>query len=446
MRTLLPFLVIATLLAGCRSQNEPLPNIIIMFTDDQGYGDVGVYGAQGFETPHLDRLAQEGVRFTNFYMPAAVCTPSRAALLTGSYPKRLGLHEAVIFPFSEHGLNPSEETLPELLAPAGYRTGMIGKWHLGHRPEWMPNAQGFETFFGVPYSNDMDSYLYRNPPFQSPPLPLMGNESLLESGPDQRYLTKRYTDQAIGFIERHSDEPFFLYIAHNMPHVPLFASEDWEGSSERGLYGDVIQEIDWSVGEVMQALVDAGIDDRTIVLFTSDNGATVGENIGSNAPLRGGKASTWEGGFRVPLIARWPERIPAGSVSHGLSTAMDLLPTLVDWAGAEMPQETIDGLNIGDLFLQPGASKSARTELLYYARNGELEAIRAGDWKLHIDKTRGWPGDSAFPVSLYDLSEDPGEARNLADENQEIVETLTDRMWASDSVLTSQMRPAAQTP
>lgn len=437
-------LMLLLTLPGCEAQTERPPNIIIIFTDDQGYGDLGVSGAEGFQTPHLDRLAREGIRFTNFYVPASVCTPSRAALLTGSYPKRVGLHEAVIFPFSEHGLNPDEVTIAEVLQPQGYSTGMVGKWHLGHDPEWMPSRQGFDYFFGVPYSNDMDSYLYRNPPFQSPPLPLLENETLIESGPDQRYLTRRYTEAAVDFIEQHQDEPFFLYVAHNMPHIPLHASEDFEGSSERGLYGDVMQEVDWSVGEVMQALVDTGIDDRTIVLFTSDNGASLGERVGSNAPLRGGKASTWEGGFRVPLIARWPGQIPEAVVSDELATSMDLLPTITQWAGGDLPAHTLDGMDIGSLFLNPTTSASPRTDLLYYARDGGLEAIRVGNWKLHVAKTRVWPADVPFPVSLYNLANDISEEHNVASDHPDIVEQLTQHMWASDSVLTAGMRPVAR--
>jgi len=246
--TSLPFL------SCSRSSKMEKPNFIIIFTDDQGYGDLGCYGAKGFQTPNLDRMAEQGVRFTNFYVPATVCTPSRAALLTGCYPKRVGLHEAVLYPYSEHGLNPNEITIPKQLKPLGYKSACIGKWHLGHQQKFMSNNQGFDYFYGVPYSNDMDRHFYKHLQFQSPPLPLYENEKLIEEGPDQKYLTKRYTEATIKFIQENKDRPFFLYLAHSMPHLPWHVSEKFKGSSQLGLYGDVIQEIDWSVEKILKNL------------------------------------------------------------------------------------------------------------------------------------------------------------------------------------------------
>lgn len=435
-------LVLGSVLSGCGS-DEAKPNFIIIFTDDQGYGDTGKYGATGFQTPNLDRLADEGLRFTDFYVPATVCTPSRAALLTGSYPKRVGLHEAVLFPFSEHGLNPDEITIPELLRPLGYQTGIIGKWHLGHQPEFMPLGQGFDYFFGVPYSNDMDAYYYRGRDFQSPPLPLYLNEELIEGGPDQSYLTRRYTEAAVQFIKNNLNEPFFLYVAHNMPHLPLHTSEKFSGTSEKGLYGDVIQEIDWSVGEILATLKETGLDRRTLVIFTSDNGPVIRPDAGSAGILRGGKATTWEGGARVPAIFRWPGRIPEGSVSSEIVTTMDFLPTILSLAEGELPEGlVIDGFDIKEILFQPTETASPYDALYFYSRNGPLEAIRVGDWKLHIAKSRGWTSEMGeFPISLYNLKEDAGEVRNVAAEHPELVDRLRKKMQNFDSALSREARP-----
>ena len=319
----LPVCLLLTIcLISCQSsknQIENQPNIIIFFTDDQGYADLGSFGAEGFETPHLDQLAKEGIRFTNFYVPATVCTPSRVGLLTGRYPKRAGLHEAVLFPFSEGGMALSEYTMAEMLKDAGYATSMIGKWHLGHQQEYMPNNQGFDSFFGVPYSNDMDNYYYKEIDFQSPPLPLYRDTVLIENGPDQDYITKRYTDEAVKLIKERKNKPFFLYLAHSMPHLPLHASPAFRGKSELGLYGDVIMELDWSAGEIVKALKAEGIYENTIFIVTSDNGP----RVGSAKPLRGLKAETWEGGQRVPGIISWPANISAGQINHEMISTLD---------------------------------------------------------------------------------------------------------------------------
>jgi len=276
------------LFQNCSSEkSNSKPNIIIFFTDDQGFADVGCYGAEGFETPNFDKLATEGIRFTNFYVPATVCTPSRAALLTGKYPIRVGLHEGVISPYSTHGLDPKEYTLAEMLRDNGYTTSCIGKWHLGHQEKYMPNNQGFDAFYGVPYSNDMDGHYYKHNDFQSTPLPFYRNTELIGEGLDQRYLTKMYTEETVKQIKnRSAEKPFFIYLAHNMPHTPLFASEKFKGKSKKGLYGDVIMELDWSAGEIVKTLKEEGIYDNTIFIFTSDNGP----RVGSAKPLRGQKA------------------------------------------------------------------------------------------------------------------------------------------------------------
>jgi arylsulfatase A-like enzyme len=391
-------------------------------------------------------MAQEGIRFTDFYIPATVCTPSRAALLTGCYPKRVGLHEAVLFPYSKHGLNPSEQILPEILKTYGYKTACIGKWHLGHYPQFMPNRQGFDYFFGVPYSNDMDGYLYRNPPYQSPPLPLYENENLIEEGPDQNFLTSRYTNAAVNFIRENQKSNFFLYLAHNMPHLPLHVSDDFRGSSNRDLYGDVIQEIDWGVGQILSTLKELKIDRKTLLFFTSDNGPVLRENAGSAGPLRGGKATTWEGGQRVPFIVYGPGHIPGNRICREISTSMDLLPTIVNMTGGKLEDNVQrDGYDISSLLLNPGSENSPYDAFYYYSRDGEPEAIREGRWKLHIKKSRGWKKDQGpFPVSLYDLKSDIGEKHNLAANFPELTARLTKKIERFDSQLSLEIRPVAQ--
>ncbi len=341
-----------------------LPNIIIIFTDDQGYGDLASYGNAEMNTPNTDRMAAEGMRFTDFYVAAGVCTPSRAALLTGCYPKRISLAYRVIFPYSTTGLNPKEITIADMLREQGYATGIFGKWHLGHHLPFLPTRQGFDYYFGIPYSNDMAHLNYQHADdFLVGTLPLFRNEEVIETDPDQRYLTRRFTEEAINFITSHRDEPFFVYLPHVMPHLPIASSHHFEGQSEYGLYGDVIEELDWSVGQILNHLEILGLDDNTLVIFTSDNGAQQWEGEGgwvwtpdrigrptrgdvtyphgSNGPLRGAKNSTWEGGMRVPFIIRWPGKIPAGSVSGELVTAMDILPTIARLTGARVTDVTV---------------------------------------------------------------------------------------------------------
>ncbi|MBM3745502.1 MAG: sulfatase, partial [Acidobacteria bacterium] len=382
-------------LAAGAAERRP-PNLVIIFADDQGYGDLGAYGAQNIRTPHVDRMAQEGVRFTSFYVAAGVCTPSRAALLTGCYPMRLGLGHRVLFPYSTTGLNPDEITLAEILRGRGYATGCIGKWHLGHHPKFLPTRQGFDYYLGVPYSNDMGGVNYKAQNFQAPPLPLLRGEEQIEEAPDQRYFTRRYTEDALHFLATNKDRPFFLYLAHHMPHLPLAASEKFQGKSAHGLYGDVIEELDWSIGQILARLRKLGLDENTLVMFSSDNGPVIRPGLrgGSAGPLRGSKNTTWEGGHRVPCIMRWPGRIPRGRVCHALVTAMDILPSFARLAGASPPADRIiDGRDIRPLILGERGARSPH-EAFYYYRDERLQAVRSGRWKLHVYRPE-WETDGA---------------------------------------------------
>ena len=422
--------MLATNLASLNLAQGPPPNVVIVFTDDQGYGDVGVYGATEFRTPNLDRMASEGARFTSFYVAAPVCTPSRAALLTGSYPVRVGLGHRVLFPYSKTGLHPDEVTLPELLKSRGYATGIVGKWHLGHHAKFLPTRQGFDTYFGIPYSNDMGNHRYTRRSFVSPPLPILRNEETIEQQPDQTQLTRRYTDQAIRFIRTNKDHPFFLYLPHSMPHRPLAASARFAGRSQLGIYGDAIEEIDWSVGEILETLRELGIDRRTLVIFTTDNGATIapwqrrGYRPGSNGPLRAGKNTTWEGGMRVPAIMRWPGRIPAGLVQDELTTAMDLLPTIAGLAGAVAPKDRIvDGKDIWPLMSGKAGARTPH-DAFYYYRDERLQAVRSGPWKLHVYRPEWGAGAQGHQPLLFNLDEDIGENVNVAGVNEGVVKRL----------------------
>jgi len=417
------------------------PNIVFILADDLGYADLSCYGATEIKTPNLDRMANEGVRFTNFYAPAGVCTPSRASLMTGCYPKRVGLHVAVLPQNTHSGLNPNEITIAELLKNEDYATGCIGKWHLGMLPEVMPNAQGFDYYYGMPGPNHGSSDLYRN-------------DTILKKNSEVEYdqITQNYTQEAISFIRKNKEKPFFLYMAHSAIHIPLFASKGFrkhEGTNS--LYRDMTEELDWSCGEILKELKDAGILDNTIVIFTSDNGPS---GVAAT-PLHGGKGSTWEGGFREPLIVRWPERIPAGSVCHEIATMMDFLPTLARLAGTQIPADRIiDGHNILPLLTDKNA-KSPYSFLCYYGRDGELAAIRKGKWKLHLlEPSEKWAGKQPVKESLldtkpstslpwlYDISSDVGETKNVADSNPRIVKKLFKQAVSFNSKLTKELRPA----
>ncbi len=414
--------------AGATAKDR-LPNVVIIFADDQGYGDVGCFGAKGFATPNLDRMAREGMKLTDFYVAGPVCTPSRAALMTGCYPKRVGLAHRVLFPYSDTGLRPDEVTLAEVLKTKGYATACVGKWHLGHHPKFLPIRQGFDVFFGTPYSNDMGDHHYKHQDFKAPPLPLIRQDKVVEQSPDQRYLTRRYTEEAIRFIEANRNRPFFLYLPHNMPHRPIAASERFKGTTEHGLYGDVIAEIDWSVGQILATLGRLGLDERTMVVFTSDNGPVLlrarrlGYRPGSAGPLRGMKNTTWEGGMREPCLIRWPGRVPAGSVCRELVTTMDLLPTIAGLVGAKLPEgRIIDGKDVWPL-LSGRADATSPHEAFYYYRDDRLQAVRSGRWKLHVYRPE-WARKPHAPL-LYDLRADIGEKTDLASRHPEVVKRLT---------------------
>ncbi|MHC4213022.1 MAG: sulfatase family protein [Planctomycetota bacterium] len=400
---------------GPMSGKDPdKPNFVIIFTDDQGYADVGCYGAKGFSTPNVDRMAAEGMKFTDFYSAAAICSPSRAALLTGCYPPRVSVPR-VLFPRDNVGLNTDEVTIADILKARGYATACIGKWHLGHLPQFLPTRQGFDYYFGIPYSNDMwpkNSKKY-------PELPLIENEKTIELNPDQRLLTKRYTEKTVEFIKTNKDKPFFIYLPHTMPHIPLFVSEKFQGKSERGLYGDVIEEIDWSVGEILKTLKQLGLDENTLVIFTSDNGPWLskGERGGSALPLRDGKFSTYEGGMRVPCIMRWPGRIPPGSVSSAIAATIDFLPTLAKFAGATLPtNRIIDGRDLSVVFEQSGAG--GLHEAFFYYSKLRLNAVRSGKWKLVFRSRKN-------PQALYNLDEDISEQHDVSKQHPDIVSRLT---------------------
>jgi arylsulfatase A-like enzyme len=410
---------------GSSADNKP--NFIIIFCDDLGYGDIGCFGSKKNRTPNIDRMADEGMRFTSFYATACCCTPSRASLMTGCYPRRVNMHVsdtgfAVLLAVSRKGLNPDEITIAELLKPQGYATACIGKWHLGDQPEFLPTRQGFDYYYGIPYSNNMG----KKPNFQSwPPLPLMQNEKVIEAPADQNTLTKRYTEETIKFITANKDKPFFIYLPHTMPHEPLHASEQFRGKSANGLYSDVVEEIDWSTGQILATLKKLDIDDRTLVVFTSDNGPWP---PGSPGPLKGTKGTTWEGGMREPCVMRWPGKIPAGKTCDELASILDLMPTLAQLAGTRAPTDRIiDGKNIWPLMSGKKGAKSPH-EAFYYYQMDQLQAVRSGKWKLHLPlklRRRLLERDiSESVLQLYDLEADIGETTNVADKHPDVVKCL----------------------
>ncbi|MEM0927262.1 MAG: sulfatase [Planctomycetota bacterium] len=423
------FCLVTPLESAFAAPSTTKPNFVVIFCDDLGYGDLGCYGSTKHRTPNVDRLAREGMRFTDFYSSSPVCTPSRASLMTGCYPRRVGMHEDftghwVLIPRSRRGLHAGETTVAEALKTQGYTTACIGKWHLGDQPDHLPTRHGFDLYFGIPYSNDMQQRKRGDPP-----LPLVRQERVIEAPADQSSLTQRYTQQAIEFIEANQAKPFFLYLPHTFPHLPLFASPAFQGKSANGRYGDAVEEIDWSTGEILRCLDRLQLTNRTLILFTSDNGSN-GRNGGSNAPLAGAKGSTMEGGMRVPMIARWPGTIPAASLCSELTTTMDVLPTLCSFAGAERPSVTIDGFDIGDLMA--GAKNAASPyEVLYYYRRRQLQAIRWKNWKYHLalELTHpNWTSPSAIgkgrPGKLVNLETDLKETTDVSDQHPEVVQRM----------------------
>jgi arylsulfatase len=425
------------------------PNVIIIFMDDMGYGDPECYNGSGYHTPKINQLAAEGMRFTNFYAAQAVCSASRAGLLTGCYPNRIGISGA-LWPNADIALNPEEETIASTLKKVGYHTGMIGKWHLGDRAPYLPVHYGFDEYLGLPYSNDMWPVDYDGTPINDtskkkskyPPLPMLEGDKpirYINTLQDQGELTGTYTRRACQFIKENKNRPFFLYMAHSMVHVPIAASPAFLGKSGVGLFGDVMMEVDWSIGEIMKTLKEQGVDKNTLVVFTSDNGPwlTFGDRAGNTGGLREGKGTSWEGGQKEPCIMYWPGKIPAGTVCSNLSSTIDLLPTIAKLTGAPLPKNKIDGVDISSLLsMQPGANP--RDEFVYYYKHNSLEGVRKGQWKLvvpHRGQTyktympgkNGYPGGYAevdVPKALYDLAHDPGETQDVQNAHPEIVKEL----------------------
>jgi arylsulfatase A-like enzyme len=423
------------LLSACLSILAPVvaatPNIVLIYVDDLGYGDLGCYGSEKNDTPHIDRMAKEGMRFSDYYSASPVCTPSRAALLSGCYPGRVGFdvfgekrNAWVLFPGFAEGFHPDERLLPELLKEKGYATCHIGKWHLGDQPEHLPTRHGFDSYYGIPYSNDMCVTVKRR---NFPPMPLMRNETVIQQQPTQAALIERYTEEAVSFIRANRDKPFFLYLAHLHVHLPHYVMEPFISKSRNGRYGAAVAAVDWSTGVLMAELRRLGIEDNTIVIFTSDNGSRARGEGGSNAPLRGQKGQTWEGGMRVPCIVKWPGQVPAGKVSGELAAAMDFYPTLASLTGhdiSSLPKH--DGVNLLPVWRGDDGAKSPREHFFYFLRNN-LQAVRSGSWKLRhaFDKEKDGNPDK---LELYDLSKDPGETRDLAAQHPDVVQRLTQAM------------------
>ena len=431
-------------------------NVVLIFADDQGYGDLGCFGSEKIKTPNIDQMAKEGRKFTNFMVASPVCTPSRAALLTGCYPKRVGLHQHVLFPSSTKGLHPDEYTLADHFKSQGYATACYGKWHLGHHPETLPRQNGFDHYFGIPYSNDMNHPDNKGKPKGGPDgmdilwndpestltkwkTPLIENEKIVELPVDQRTITRRCTDKTISFIKKNKDNPFFVYVPHSMPHIPLYVPDEIRDPNPLNAYTCVIEHIDAEVGRIIKTIKELKLDQKTIVIYTTDNGPWLPfkHHGGSAGPLREGKGTTFEGGQRVPCVMWGPSRIPANTVCDELMGTIDLLPSLAAITKRKIPsQKKIDGLDASNLIL--GTGSTPRKEFLHYTSRGELEGIRSGEWKLLRKKPRN--KKQAEMVMLFNLSKDLSEENNLAQEQPAIVARLSSRMQKLDGEIEKNAR------
>jgi arylsulfatase len=451
MKTLIIYFLFAAIIAtsscspkiGQKPQSNELPNFVVVFIDDMGYGDIGTQGATGWTTPNLDKMAAEGMRFTNFYSAQPVCSASRAGLLTGCYPNRIGISGA-LFPHDTVGINSNETTIAEMLKEKGYATAIFGKWHLGHHKEFLPLQNGFDEYLGLPYSNDMwplsntgEKLPEGNSRLSNPDLPIIeGNETIatITSWKGQDTLTTLYTEKAVAFINRNAKNPFFLYVPHTMAHIPLGVSDKFRGKSKQGFYGDVMMEIDWSVGEIEKALEANGISENTVFIFTTDNGPWLnfGNHAGSAGGLREGKTTSWEGGQRVPFIIKWPAGTPAGTICDKLGCAVDLLPSFAKIAGANLPNLKIDGVDITELW-KGNTDAEPRDNILFYYGKNNLNGVRKGNWKLVLPHT--WQSYNTEPGNdghggkrinmtvespeLYDMTRDPGEQYNVIEYHPE---------------------------
>ena len=462
VQNLVVILLVANLAArtGFATSTNKLttPNVIVIYTDDQGYGDLGCFGHPTIATPNIDRLAAEGARLTHFHVASPVCSPSRAALMTGCYPKRVGMHQHVLFPSSTKGLNAKEHTIADHLKGQGYATACFGKWHLGHHKETLPTANGFDTYFGIPYSNDMNhpdnkgkprggwqgmDILWADPEstLTKWKTPLFEDEKIVELPVDQRTITRRCTQKSIDFIKANKDKPFFVYIPHSMPHIPLYVPDDVRDPDPKRAYINTIEHIDTEVGRLLKTIDDLKLTDNTYVIYTTDNGPWLPflHHGGSAGPLRDGKGTTFEGGQRVPCVMRGPG-IPAGTVCDELTGTIDLLPTIAAITGKPLPKgKKIDGVNVSGLW--KGTEKnSPRTEFLHYTSRGDLEGIRSEKWKLLIKKPRRNPNNKPPEVFLFDLSKDLGEQNNLAEAKPAVVRDLRARMETLDAEITKNAR------
>tara|TARA_B100000686_G_scaffold16470_1_gene15383 strand:+ start:3332 stop:4765 length:1434 start_codon:yes stop_codon:yes gene_type:complete len=446
------FLLLLTFSISCNNiRKETLPNIVIIFMDDLGYGDISNFGAINYKTPNIDKMANDGMLFTNFYSAQAVCSASRAGLLTGTYPNRIGISGALM-PYSTNGIHEDEKTIAEILKEKGYSTGIFGKWHLGHHKKFLPNNHGFDTYLGIPYSNDMwpvdfdgnqiaDTSNWRKKSY--PQLPLIKDLEKareIKTLDDQAILTTLYTEKSVEFIKKNKDNPFFLYLPHSMPHVPIAVSEKFLGKSKQGLYGDLMMEIDWSVGEIIRSLKENNILNNTLVVFTSDNGPWLnfGNHAGSTGGLREGKGTSFEGGQRVPTVMMWPDVIPKGKIANQLSSTIDLLPTIAHITGGKLPEHKIDGVNIFDIL--NGGEEEPRDHFFYYYGNNNLEAVRKDNWKLILPhSSRSYKGvlpkndGHGGPYSrietgleLYNLRRDPGEEYDVITLYPDVTKELLD--------------------